>query len=495
MALQLPDYETVFGQVLSFFRNRWPGKDDHSESFIGKMARAIAMSIFGLLQAAEAIDADAVPSTRSSSEGLQTWAFAIGIPADTEGTYGSKAATAATGGRGACTGTNATVFPDGALATAADGVTVIALSGAVTIPGTPPGTGAAFGQFIAVTKGSSGNLPAGAVLTWQSPPSGAFSTVTLAQPLAGALDAESGRSLLGRIWDRFRKPPKGGAAPDYRSWVESVDGVYRAYGYPLRGGMATVQVVIASAGSGLGRRPSDQVRTAVDTYVRTTRPVTVAGYATLLPFMAPKGLVLRMRLVPSGAKYRFDWTSAGTSYTVGAYVAPTAAAPASLTLNPPPPADLASAIQFGRKPRLQLIASGANAPVIPLQLSCTAVAGSVLTIENGPAAGLINVGDAVFSGGPLVVPAATALLQHVDGLGPSRQSGLADVNDYWEDTLSIARMIQLALDLRDPDDVPLCRNVLTGGTTIDGIAQDRQANDSTLAGPELLYAGSIAITD
>ena len=33
-------YDTLFQQVSAFFRNRFPGKDNHSESFIGKTARA-----------------------------------------------------------------------------------------------------------------------------------------------------------------------------------------------------------------------------------------------------------------------------------------------------------------------------------------------------------------------------------------------------------------------------------------------------------------------
>jgi hypothetical protein len=94
-----------------------------------------------------------------------------------------------------------------------------------------------------------------------------------------------------------------------------------------------------------------------------------------------------------------------------------------------------------------------------------------------------------------VLPIATAELAYVDGLGPSRQSGYADPDDEWEDTCSIGRLIQIALDLKDDHGTPLCRNVLAGGVTIDGQAQDRQATDATADPPELLYVRSIAITD
>ena len=72
--------EVTDEQIVAFFRNRFPGKDDHEESFIGKTARAVAMSLFGLLRAVKAVDNDAVPSGNTSSDGLRAWAFVFGVP-------------------------------------------------------------------------------------------------------------------------------------------------------------------------------------------------------------------------------------------------------------------------------------------------------------------------------------------------------------------------------------------------------------------------------
>jgi len=499
MPLSLPDYDSLWQQILAFFRNRFPGKDDHPESFLGKTARAVGMAIFGLLRAVAAVDADSPPSRRTSSDGLRGWAFVFGVPSDTSGDFGAKGPTLATGGQGLCTGTLGTAFPDGALLTAPDGQTEVALSGAVTIAGAPPGAGSVVGKFIAVTPGSAGNLPVGTVLTWQSPPSGADSTVTLTSPLRGALDGESDAALLQRTLDRMQRPPKGGTAGDFRSWAQSVDGVFRAYVYPLRGGTDTVHVVIATAGSGAARVPSAAVQTAVDAYVGSVRSVTVEGYQTLLPRTVAPGIAIRIRVIPS-PKFAFHWSSAGASYSVTAY-APPGAAPATLTLNQGAPADLVAAINRAQAglsaewPLVQVIASGAAAQPTPLLLSCTAAAGAVLTVQAGPATGIINVGDAVFAGGPVVAPIANAARRYVDALGPSRQSGYADPNDPWDDACSIARLIQLALDLKDESGTPLCRNVIPGGVTIDGQAQDREATDTTGDPPELLIVHTIAITD
>lgn len=498
--LSLPDYDTLWQQILSFFRNRFPGKDDHSESFLGKTARAVGMAIFGLLRAVAAVDAESPPSERTSSQGLRDWAFTFGVPSDVEGKFGPRGASRATGGQGPCTGTLGTVFPNGALLTAPDGQTTIALSGSVTIPGTPPGSGSTVGSFVAVTPGTAGNLAAGTELTFESPPSGADNKVVLTSPLRGALDGESDRSLLDRTRSRMQTPPKGGTAADFRSWAESVDGVYRAYVYPLRGGMDSVHVVITTAGGGLARVPSQAVQQAVDAKAAKERSVGVEGYQTLLPRTVAPGIALRIRIAPS-PKFAFHWSTAGpTAYTVAAY-SPPADVPASLTLSQPAPADLVAAVARATQglssqfPLVQVIASGPNAPALPQLLPCTAVNGAILTLKSGPAAGVIAIGDAVFSGGPAVMLIAAAELTYVDWLGPSRQSGYADPDDAWDDTCSIARLIQIALDLKDDNGTTLCRNVVAGGVTIDGQAQDRQATDATADAPELLLVRSIAITD
>jgi len=251
--------------------------------------------------------------------------------------------------------------------------------------------------------------------------------------------------------------------------------------------MDTVHVVIATAGGGVARVPSEAVRAAVDAHVNSQRPVTVEGYTTLVPRTIAPGMAIQIRVVPS-AKYAFALSSANASYSVVAYSPPSSTA-ATLTLSPAPPADLVAAIGKAAAslspafPQLLVLASGPGATVLPLVLSCTAVADSVLTVSGGPLAGVINVGDPVFAGGPVVGPIANAVLAYGDSLGPSRQSELVDPNDYWEDTCAIARLIQLALDIEEAKGVPLCRNLVTDGTTIDGKAKDRQATDATGGAP------------
>ncbi|HJU24542.1 MAG TPA: baseplate J/gp47 family protein, partial [Casimicrobiaceae bacterium] len=271
MAISVDDYPTTQSQIVSFFRNRLPGKDDHSESWIGKLARCVAMAIWGFKQAAIAIDNDAVPSNKTSDAGMAVWANAVGVP-NGQGGYGPLTAQPASGGAGNCTGTNGTVYPAGALLYAPDGVTLIQLVNSVSIPGSPPGTGSVLGTFAAVTPGTVGNIAAGSVLTWASAPSGSDPTVTLSTGLTNGIDVETTPQLYGRVAARMQKPPKGGAEVDYASWAIAApqaqgSSVNRGYPYPGRGGLGTVHLLITQQGSGAGRVPSTAMQTAVTNYI------------------------------------------------------------------------------------------------------------------------------------------------------------------------------------------------------------------------------------
>jgi uncharacterized phage protein gp47/JayE len=220
-------------QAIAFVRTRFPGRATGRQNFLGKIARVVAMALFGLRRTAEAIDKDATPTDKTSSLGLDLWAFIFGVPSNAGG-YGRNQATVATGGQAPITGTAGTVVPDGLLLTAADGVTQVKLSGSSVIPATAA-------NFVAVTKGSTGNLRSGTLLTWVSPPAGCDPTVALSNGLVGGIDVESNTSLLARIYARLQKPPKGGAEVDYVTWsLLASGGIARGYPYPLRGGTGTV---------------------------------------------------------------------------------------------------------------------------------------------------------------------------------------------------------------------------------------------------------------
>jgi len=496
MNIQLPSEDDVAAQALAVLRNRFPNRDSGVGSFLDLLAKTFAMWVLGIQKSAADADNDSIPSDQSSTAALDYFAFLFGVASNTPGVYGRKTATAAAGGIALCTGTNGTIYPDQAVLTAPDGATLLALSGSVTIPGTPPGSGSISGAFIATTLGTVGNLAAGTTLTWQSPPAGSDGTVTLTTGLNSGTDTETNSALLTRILERLQQPPKGGVAADYRAWAESQTGIARAYSYPLRGGTGTIHLVLIGPGNGTGRKPSSGTQTTVDNYINGSATTAAlipypADYTSFIPFMAASGLTIRVRMVAASTKYAFNWSSGTTSYTVSAY---TAGPPATLTLSPAPPADLVAAAAAGSKPKIQLVPTGATTPV-PQQVGVVSIVGSVLTLDTVPTGWVAPTnGDAVYSGGPMVTTIATALQSYIDLLGPSRASGYADPLDSWEDKVAIFRLSQIALDQTDTDGTSKFANNVTA-VTINGSASDVIAADATSNPPELLWAAKIFITD
>lgn len=514
MAITIPSDETIEAQALAYKRNRFPSRDLGTEGFLGLEARAEALLVLGLLKAVADADKDAVPSSSTSEARLDEWATLFGLPTATAGVYGRKAAVASSGGAGTLTGTKGTAYVAGATLTAPDGVTIIELVDNETIPGSPPGTGSTTAAFRAVTAGTAGNLAAQTVLTWVSPPAGADTTVTLTAKLSGGADKESAAELLARLLARLQTPPKGGTAADYRTWGQTVSGVPRAYSYPHRNGLGSVDLVITAAGTGTSRDPGATTASDVDDYINGSsteegqRPVTAQGYRTVRPYMPAYptgGLTIRCRMVPAAAKYNFDWTDTATTYQVGLYESSGGAVAngAKLTLNVDAPASLTSAVDAGSKPRLQILSTGTSFPAAPVQVRVVGYSGGgnrILELENPLPTGFVapNVGDRVFAGGPGVDTATAAILAYVDALGPSRQSGYAHALDVWEDTVSIARLTQIALDALDGS-ARYFKNIVSSGVTIAvgngaAAATDATASDTSANGPELLYARHIAVT-
>jgi len=499
MAITIYSDDEISAQVLSYFRTRFPGRDLSTESFLGKVARAVAMGLVGLQKAVKDADNDSTPSQYTSSTALDNFAILFGL-SDGESSYGRKKPTTATGGVAPFTGSNGTVYNNGTVLVASDGVTTFqVIDGPFTISGT-----SVTGHVAAVSAGSSGNLPSGSVLTWQSPPVGSASTITLSSGVSGGTDAETDAALLQRIFDRLQKPPKGGTAVDYRTWAEATPdaGIGRAYVYPLRGGLGTVHAVCTKALSGKSRDPGSSNTALVQAYVDTQRPVGMAGFVALQPYQPGSGRLIRLRMTPSKAAYNFDWIDTAASYTVDLV---TAGPPIQIRLNTTAPASLTAAIDAGSRPRIQIASTGTNAAAVPPMVSVTAWSTSggktTLTLDTSSTTGTgqtgwstPNVSDAVYAGGPMCTTIGNAILDYIDGLGPSRASGYADPNDAWEDTMAIARLIQVALDQVDTDGVThFASNTVS--VTIDGASTDVVASDTSgTNAPELLFAEWVLVT-
>lgn len=497
MALPTKTLSQITDRVTAHFRTSFRGLPLGIRFFLGRSARALALSVWGLHKAVEDVDRDIVPSSKSSTDALSAWAFQLGLP-DGKGGFGRLLPAAASGGAATLTGVKGTSYPDAITATAEDGSTKVALSGAVVIPGSGTGFGSVAAKFIAVTEGTVGNLPKGTVLTWDNPPTGADATFTLTSPLTKGLDSEDNPGVYGRIVARLQTPPRGGTAEDVRIWM-TVDGVAAVYVYPRRSGTGTVDAVIVGGGSGQARAPSSTVLDAAQASTEANRPIGSEQITALLPYM-PNGAghSVRARVEPSALRYDFDWSDGGTALVVD--VAGYAAGPpATILVVGSLPVSLTVAIDAfknnqGLAPRLQVLSTGApvNPPIRAVDYS-----GSTLTLETVPDDWTPPAdGDQVFAYGPVVATIAAGILALCDSLGPSRVSGFADVITPWSDKLTVSGVIRVCEDAVDTDGSKLISEVSPGNATIDGVAADVRGGDDGLSahGPELLYLSHVAVT-
>lgn len=87
-------------------------------------------------------------------------------------------------------------------------------------------------------------------------------------------DAEDG---LVRLLERLRTPPSGGGPGDYVRWALEVDGVTRAWEFPLLYGPNTVGVAFVRDDDGVGAAiiPDLAERAAVLAHLQDTAPITV----------------------------------------------------------------------------------------------------------------------------------------------------------------------------------------------------------------------------
>src|SRR5262249_54381504 len=148
------------------------------------------------------------------------------------------------------------------------------------------------------------------------------------------------------------------------------------------------------------------------------------------------GHFVRIRVVPSSARYAFDWDDrTGGELTVDLY---TPGPSSTLRLNTIAPDSLLSAIdafkgRTGQAPRLQVISQSTviNDPIRVVDYA--SVSGkTTLTLEPLPATWAPPaIGDAVFSYGPAVATLAARVRDLCDSLGPSRRSGFGDRISPW----------------------------------------------------------------
>lgn len=450
---ELFEFWVAFCQAAPALRNRGLGP----RQYLGAKGRALAQLLASVQKGIEDVDRDIVPGAqetvngvrraRNSTQGLDDWAFDLGLPTNRPGGFGRNGEQAASGGAGVPGGAPGTVvMANTKLVDPTSKVTLECVSGFI-LP-----TGAI--EIQAITPGEAGNLPVGTKLTWLSPPAGLAALLTLSTGLSGGYEVESDLDLADRIVRWLQSPPHGGTAADLRRWAEeALDdkgrslGIVRAWVYIHRNGIGSADIVISQGGTGLGRDPGGIKRTAVQTYVDARRIATDTIRVLQPGFPGSREFWARIRCVPNSG-FKYDWDDGGTPMIA---VGGTGTAVVILGARPPP--RLQTAIDNAELPRLQFGFFGPVFAPIPTQIRATAYAANTpmagqctLTLESAlPQA--VAGGDWIFAGGPAVVPVALAALAEVDATGPSKQSGYQDeITDSWRAIVAVSSIARAALD-------------------------------------------------
>jgi len=455
MAISLPSENEVLEQALSYFRIQFPAEDLSTDSFLGLLARIFAAEITAWNESVLIADNESPPNSKTSSIGLDNWAFVFGV-SNGKGGYGRRGEFPASGGTGNVIGITGTTFTNGL--TLIDSTTQIIVTLDANVFLSPAPTTSLVGIFSAVTAGLAGNLPAGSILTWQSPPAGANPTVTLINPLVGGEDVETDAELLDRILFRIRNPPKGGTAADYRVWAEESvnalgvsNGIDRAYIYPLKSGSGSVDIYITQPGSGQTRAAIGAMKlAAVQAYINSKRPVTAKAYVKVPSMLDANWMGVIVTANLNSPSYNFTWDDGGVPFQPSAYNTGTKV----LTMSSCPA--LAAAVDIGLLSGIfpTIAYASYKSRELPYILTVVNHTGSTqFTILEDTLTPLFSIldftNDKVNAGSPATLPVLTAILDYINNLGPSRVSGFADPFDFWASNVTIGNLAQIALDAKD----------------------------------------------
>lgn len=451
--------DQLLALALDYLEKAHPGKATHPRSYLGHQARSFSI-VGGAVQAAQKqayldrvpgyqVDYDGIIRSRCSTGALDDWAFVFGLPSNRgAGVYGRNGAWPASGGGGNIVGPVGTIITAGEQFSDPSGAIILELADTVTIGG--GGTVAAV--FNAITPGAAGNLDIGTKIRFLSTPLGVQSTVLLGTALSGGYDEESDFDLVARLIRRIQAPPRGGTAADWRMWAEAaLDalgkslGITRAYVFPLRNGIGSVDVVVTQAGGGQTRDPGSIKAAAAQVFLDGKRITTDTVRVVRPRFTA--ALKARVRILGAPG-YRPDWDDLNTGLELVSY-----AGTSLVVTGAPLRAELKAAVDLNQRPRVQVGITGYPVPFVPrvtaYQQNVPLAGQTTLTLDAALPAGGFSHGFA-FAGSSAVVPIATAVLAEMNAKGPSKQSGYQDETyDAWSDMVDVGGLARAALDVVD----------------------------------------------
>jgi len=133
--------------------------------------------------------------------------------------------------------------------------------------------------MIATVGGSIGNVSNGTLLSFVTPLPGIDNKCTVNNTIDAGIDKESVDIYRGRVVDRFRKVPQGGAFADYEAWAVEVADIINAY--PYSGDVEGTVEVFSESGTEVDGIPNPtQLQAVLDSInLPDRRPVTAEVFS------------------------------------------------------------------------------------------------------------------------------------------------------------------------------------------------------------------------
>lgn len=165
------------------------------------------------------------------------------------------------------------------------------------------GAGAATIPLEAAEGGLAGNTAPGARLPIVTVQAGLDpqAAVLDVDGMAGGAEEEDDASLLARVLLAIREPAHGGAAHDYRAWIQNSFAAAKVAPVPLWVGPGSVAVVVAMGSAVAPRAPIPAEIDAMAVHLELVRPVTAEVYVIPAEILA---VPLRIAVVPDSAPVR-----------------------------------------------------------------------------------------------------------------------------------------------------------------------------------------------
>ena len=182
------------------------------------------------------------------------------------------------------TGTTGLIVPEGTELSADDDQIYTADAAGTLVAGT---------VTIAITAqqtGDDGNQAASTILIFVSPIDGIDANTTVdSEGLNDGEDKEDVEDWRDKLLARKRNPPHGGAETDYVTWMLEVDGVTRAWSFPLYQGVGTIGTAFVRDAESPIVPSASEIATVRAYIISHTDPVT--GLTVGIPVTAENGLI------------------------------------------------------------------------------------------------------------------------------------------------------------------------------------------------------------